>query len=175
MAFTFLKAQDYAIGKSLCEENRLDFARETLKKAEEKGVEILLPVDCVVADGLDSTETATVDIAAIPGNKMGLDIGPQTIKLFADALVGAKSILWNGPMGVFENKLFADGSIAVGEAVVKATEAGATSVIGGGDTASAVRKFGIEAKVSWVSTGGGASLEYCEGKEMPGMDPLEVK
>ena len=175
MSYTFLRAQDYAIGKSLCDEKRLDFARETLKKAEEKGVEILLPVDCVVADALDSTETAIADVAAIPGNKMGLDIGPETIKLFAGALVGAKSILWNGPLGVFENKLFAGGSIAVGEAVVKATEAGAVSVIGGGDTASAVRQFGIDAKVSWVSTGGGASLEYCEGKKLPGMAPLEVK
>jgi len=175
MAYTFLKAQDYAIGKSLCEENRLDFARETLKKAEAKGVKILLPIDSVVADGLDATETLTVDVAAMPGNKMGLDIGPETIKLFTDALVGAKSILWNGPMGVFENKLFAAGSVAVGEAVVKATEAGATSVIGGGDTASAVRQFGIDSKVSWVSTGGGASLEYCEGKKLPGMAPLEVK
>jgi phosphoglycerate kinase len=175
MAYTFLKAQGYAIGKSLCEEDKLDFAKETLKKAEVKGVKILLPLDSVVADGLDATATATVDTPAMPGDKMGLDIGPKTAKLFADALVGAKSILWNGPMGVFENKLFAAGSIAVGEAVVKATAAGATSVIGGGDTASAVRQFGIDGKVSWVSTGGGASLEYCEGKKLPGMAPLEVK
>jgi phosphoglycerate kinase len=175
MAYTFLKAQGHVIGKSLCEENRLDFARETLEKAKAKGVKILLPLDSVVADGLDATETATVDSESMPADKMGLDIGPKTAKLFADALVGAKSILWNGPMGVFENKLFAAGSIAVGEAVVKATAAGATSVIGGGDTASAVRQFGIDEKVSYVSTGGGASLEYCEGKKLPGMAPLEVK
>ena len=175
MAYTFLKAQDYPIGKSLCDKDRLDFARETMKKAEEKGVKILLPIDSVIADGLEAVETTTVETPAMHGDKMALDIGPKTAKLFADALVGAKSVLWNGPMGVFENKLFAAGSIAVGEAVVKATEAGATSVIGGGDTASAVRQFGIDSKVSWVSTGGGASLEYCEGKKLPGMAPLEVK
>ncbi|MDR2522238.1 MAG: phosphoglycerate kinase [Synergistaceae bacterium] len=175
MAYTFLKAQGKPIGKSLCEENRLDFARETLEKAKVQGVKVLLPLDSAAADGLDATETVTVDSDAMPDGKMGLDIGPKTVKLFAEALVGAKSILWNGPMGVFENSLFAAGSIAVGEAVVKATEAGATSVIGGGDTASAARQFGIDGKVSWVSTGGGASLEYCEGKKLPGMAPLEVK
>jgi phosphoglycerate kinase len=175
MAYTFLKAQGYPIGKSLCEDNRLDFVRETLAQAKAKGVNILLPVDSVVAEGLDAEATSTVDSEALPADKMGLDIGPKTAKLFAEALVGAKSILWNGPMGVFENALFAAGSIAVGEAVVKATAAGATSVIGGGDTASAVRQFGIDAKVSWVSTGGGASLEYCEGKKLPGMAPLEVR
>jgi phosphoglycerate kinase len=175
MAYTFLKAQGYPIGKSLCEDNRLDFVRETLAQAKAKGVNILLPVDSVVADGLDAEKTSTVDSEAMPADKMGLDIGPKTAKIFAEALVGAKSILWNGPMGVFENALFAAGSIAVGEAVVKATAAGATSVIGGGDTASAVRQFGIDAKVSWVSTGGGASLEYCEGKKLPGMAPLEIR
>ena len=175
MAYTFLKAQGKPIGKSLCEENRLDFARETLEKAKARGVKVLLPLDSVAASSLDATETVTVDSDAMPADKIGLDIGPKTVKLFAEALVGAKSILWNGPMGVFENSVFAVGSIAVGEAVVKATEAGATSVIGGGDTASAARQFGIDGKVSWVSTGGGASLEYCEGKKLPGMAPLEVK
>jgi phosphoglycerate kinase len=173
MAYTFLKAQGRSIGKSLCEEDRLDFARETLEKAKGKGVKVLLPVDSVVADGLEATETAVA--GDVPAEKMGLDIGPKTAELFAGALAGAKTILWNGPMGVFENKLFAAGSIAVGNAVVKATAAGAVSVIGGGDTASAVRQFGIDGKVSWVSTGGGASLEYCEGKKLPGMAPLEVK
>lgn len=175
MAYTFLKAQGCSVGRSLCEEDRLDFARDTLKKAKEKGVRILLPLDSVVADGLEATQTSTVDSASMPDDKMGLDIGPKTVRLFADALTGAKSVLWNGPMGVFENKLFAAGTIAVGEAVVKCTAAGATSVIGGGDTASAVREFGFEEKVSWVSTGGGASLEYCEGKKLPGMAPLEIR
>jgi phosphoglycerate kinase len=175
MAYTFLKAQGFAIGKSLCEEDRLDFARETLEKAKAKGVKILLPADSVVAGGLDATETAVADSASMPEDKMGLDIGPKTEKLFASALEGAKSILWNGPMGVFENKLFASGTIAVGEAVARGTAAGATSVVGGGDTAAAVRQFGLAEKVSYVSTGGGASLEYCEGKKLPGMAPLEVK
>ncbi|GHS94223.1 phosphoglycerate kinase [Synergistales bacterium] len=175
MAYTFLRAQGKATGKSLCEEDRLDFARDTLKKAEAAGVKILLPLDSVVADGLDATQTSIVDSDSMPADKMGLDIGPKTEKFFTDALVGAKSILWNGPMGVFENTLFSSGTKALGEAVVKATEAGATSVIGGGDTASAVRQFGFERKVSYVSTGGGASLEYCEGKKLPGMAPLEVK
>lgn len=175
MAYTFLKAQGYAVGRSLCEEDRLDFARKTLEKAEAKGVRILLPVDSVVADDLDATETDTVESDAMPDGKMGLDIGPQTAKLFAEALVGAKSVLWNGPMGVFENVLFAAGTKALGEAVAKCTASGATTVIGGGDTASAVREFGFEDKVSWVSTGGGASLEYCEGKKLPGMAPLEVR
>jgi phosphoglycerate kinase len=174
MAYTFLKAQGYAIGKSLCEADRLEFARATLEKAKEKGVKILLPVDSVTADTLDAAETSAVNSDAMPEDKMGLDIGPQTAKLFAEALKGAKSILWNGPMGVFENALFAAGTVAVGEAVAKATAAGATSVIGGGDTASAVRQFGFEDKVSYVSTGGGASLEYCEGKKLPGMAPLEI-
>lgn len=174
MGYTFLKAQGYAVGRSLCEEDRLDFARDTLEKAKAKGVKILLPVDSVVADGLDATETTTVGSEAMPEDKMGLDIGPKTAKLFAEALVGAKSVLWNGPMGVFENELFATGTKAVGEAVAKCTASGATTVIGGGDTASAVREFGFEDKVSWVSTGGGASLEYCEGKKLPGMAPLEV-
>ena len=175
MAYTFLKAQGYAIGKSLCEGDRLDFARATLEKAKEKGVKILLPVDSVVAGSLDATETAVVDSDAMPEDQLGLDIGPKTVKLFAEALNGAKSILWNGPMGVFENTLFAKGTLAIGDAVAKATAAGATSVIGGGDTASAVRQFGFEDKVSYVSTGGGASLEYCEGKKLPGMVPLELK
>ncbi|MBQ9896177.1 MAG: phosphoglycerate kinase [Synergistaceae bacterium] len=175
MAYTFLKAQGYEIGKSLCEDDRLDFAKETLAKAAEKGVEVLLPVDNIVASGLDDTNTQVADGCNIPADKMGLDIGPKTAKLFADALKGAKSILWNGPMGVFENAAFAEGSKVLCQAVADATRDGAVSVIGGGDTASAVRKFGFADKVSHVSTGGGASLEYCEGKKLPGMAPFEVK
>ncbi|MBQ9564269.1 MAG: phosphoglycerate kinase [Synergistaceae bacterium] len=175
MAYTFLKAKGLAIGKSLCEEDRLDFARETLEKAEKMGVKVLLPVDSVVADGLEATETSLADSSSMPADKMGLDIGPKTVALFVDALKGAKSVLWNGPMGVFENPLFAEGSKKLADAVVDATKAGAVTVIGGGDTASAARQFGIADKVSHVSTGGGASLEYCEGKALPGMAPFEVK
>lgn len=174
MAYTFLKAKGLEIGKSLCEEDRLDFARETLAKAEKMGVKVLLPVDSVVADGLDSTETAVAESSAMPADKMGLDVGPKTVALFVDALKGAKSVLWNGPMGVFENPLFAEGSKKLASAVADCTKAGAVTVIGGGDTASAVRQFGVADKVSHVSTGGGASLEYCEGKKLPGMAPFEI-
>ena len=175
MAYTFLKAQGHEIGRSLCEEDRIDFARETLKKAEAKGVKVLLPVDSVVAAGLDATETQMAASDSMPADKMGLDIGPKTVELFKSALSGAKSVLWNGPMGVFENSLFAAGTKALCQAVADCTAAGAVTVIGGGDTASAVREFGFADKVSHVSTGGGASLEYCEGKKLPGMAPFEIK
>ncbi|MBR1602660.1 MAG: phosphoglycerate kinase [Synergistaceae bacterium] len=175
MAYTFLKAQGYEIGKSLCEEDRLDFAKETLAKAASMGVKVLLPIDNVVASGLDDANAQVADGCNVPADKMGLDIGPKTAKLFADELKGAKSILWNGPMGVFENAAFAEGSKVLCQAVADSTREGAVSVIGGGDTASAVRKFGFADKVSHVSTGGGASLEYCEGKKLPGMAPFEIK
>lgn len=175
MAYTFLKAKGYSIGKSLCEEERISFAAEVLKKATAQGVEILLPVDSIMAKGLDSTETLLANSDSMPDGLMGLDIGPQTIELFSRALEGAKSVLWNGPMGVFENSLFANGTIAVAKAVAHCTQEGCTTVIGGGDTAAAIRQFGFEKDVSYVSTGGGASLEYCEGKKLPGMAPLEIK
>ncbi len=174
MAYTFLKAEGKEIGRSLCEEDRLDFARETLSKARSMGVKVLLPVDSVVASGLDATETRTVASDAMPADMMGLDIGPRTIAEFSAALKGARSVLWNGPMGVFENALFAEGTRAICRAVADCTASGAVTVIGGGDTASAVRQFGFADKVSHVSTGGGASLEYCEGKRLPGMAPFEL-
>ena len=175
MAYTFLKAQGKEIGKSLCDEERLDFAKDTLKKAEDMGIKVLLPVDSVVADGLDSTETAIASSDAMPADKMGLDIGPETVKNFVGALKGAKSVLWNGPMGVFENDKFAAGTRDLAKAVAEATETqGTVTVIGGGDTAAAVRQFGYAGKVSHVSTGGGASLVYCEGKKLPGMEPFKI-
>ena len=175
MAYTFLKAQGIEIGRSLCEMDRLDFAGQTLQEAKARGVQLLLPVDSVVASGLDATETEVVSNAAMPADRMGLDIGPKTIELFASALKGARSVLWNGPMGVFENPRFAAGTRALCQAVADCTQAGAVTVIGGGDTASAVREFGFDDRFSHVSTGGGASLEYCEGKELPGMAPFRVK
>ena len=175
MAYTFLKAQGVEIGRSLCEMDRLDFAGQTLREAKARGVQLLLPVDSVVASGLDATETEVVSNAAMPADRMGLDIGPKTIELFASALKGARSVLWNGPMGVFENPRFAAGTRALCQAVADCTQAGAVTVIGGGDTASAVREFGFDDRFSHVSTGGGASLEYCEGKELPGMAPFRVK
>ena len=172
MAYTFLKAEGKEIGKSLCDGERLDFARDTLKKAADMGVKILLPVDSVIASAIDASDTSIVSVDAIPADKMGLDIGPETVKEFSDALKGAKSVLWNGPMGVFEDAKFAEGTKKLAEAVAEATKAGAVTVIGGGDTASAVRQFGVADKVLHVSTGGGASLEYCEGKKLPGMEPF---
>ena len=174
MAYTFLKAQGKEIGKSLCDAERLDFAKETLAKAAEKGVKILLPVDSVVASGMDATDVETVSSDSMPADKMGLDIGPETAKIFAKALEGAKSVLWNGPMGVFEDAKFAEGTKYLAEAVAEITKTGAVTVIGGGDTASAVRQFKAADKVSHVSTGGGASLEYCEGKKLPGMEPFRI-
>ena len=174
MAYTFLKAQGKEIGKSLCDAERLDFARDTLAKAANMGVKILLPVDSVVASGMDADDTEIVSSDAMPADKMGLDIGPETVKLFTAALDGAKSVLWNGPMGVFEDAKFAEGTKALAEAVAAITAKGATTVIGGGDTASAVRQFKVADKVSPVSTGGGASLEFCEGKELPGMAPFKI-
>ena len=175
MAYTFLKAQGKEIGKSLCDTERLDFASDTLKKAAEMGVKILLPVDSVVASGMDATDTEIVSSDAMPADKMGLDIGPETVKNFVAALDGAKSVLWNGPMGVFEDPKFAEGTKKLAEAVADLTQKqGTVTVIGGGDTASAVRQFKVADKVSHVSTGGGASLEYCEGKKLPGMEPFRI-
>ena len=138
------------------------------------GVKILLPVDSVVASAIDASDTEVVSSDAMPAGKMGLDIGPETVKLFVAALDGAKSVLWNGPMGVFEDEKFAEGTKKLAEAVAAVTAKGATTVIGGGDTASAVRQFKVADKVSHVSTGGGASLEFCEGKELPGMAPFKI-
>ena len=175
MAYTFLKAQGKEIGKSLCDSERLDFARDTLKKAADMGVKILLPVDSVVASGMDASDTEVVSSDSMPADKMGLDIGPETVKLFVKALEGSKSILWNGPMGVFEDPKFAEGTDKLAQAVAEMTQKhGTISVIGGGDTASAVRQFKVADKVSHVSTGGGASLEYCEGKKLPGMEPFRI-
>ncbi len=174
MAYTFLKAQGKEIGKSLCDEERLEFSRDTLRKATQMGVKILLPVDSVVASGMDATDVSIASSDNMPADKMGLDIGPETVKLFTKALDGAKSILWNGPMGVFEDDKFAKGTSDLAKAVADMTSKGAVTVIGGGDTASAVRQFGAADKVSHVSTGGGASLEYCEGKQLPGMYPFKA-
>ncbi|MDR1741588.1 MAG: phosphoglycerate kinase [Synergistaceae bacterium] len=172
MAYTFLKTDRRAIGKSLREEDRYVFARDIMDSARTAGAKVYLPLDSVVADGPNATTSSVSD--DVPDDKMGLDIGPKTIELFTKSILSAKSILWNGPMGVFENPMFAEGTKALCEAVAKATSWGAISVIGGGDTASAVRKFGFADKVSWISTGGGATLEYCSGKPMPGMDPLRI-
>ena len=176
MAFTFLGAKGEAIGRSLFEGDKADFAARMMERAKKIGVDLLLPVDVVTASSPDATAGQQVHPAgAIPADMMGLDIGPETVRLFAERAAGAKTILWNGPMGVFENPLFAAGTKGVAEGVAECTERGGTTVIGGGDTAAAAKALGFDGKVSHVSTGGGASLEFCEGKELPGIAPLVVE
>lgn len=174
MIFTFLKAQGKEIGKSLVEEDRIDMAKELLEKASAKNVRLLLPEDVVAADRFaEDARTETVSVDAIPSDMMGLDIGPETRKTFADVITGAKTVVWNGPMGVFEMEPFAAGTRAVAETLAAATDNGAVTIVGGGDSAAAIAQFGMEEKVSHVSTGGGASLEFLEGKELPGVTALE--
>lgn len=174
MAFTFLAVKGGKIGKSLFDADHADFAKTLLAKAKTAGVKIILPVDVIAAPEITAeAEPQTVAADALPDDLMGLDIGPETCKLFAAEIAKAKTVLWNGPMGVFENPIFAQGSKSVAQAMAEATEQGAFTVVGGGDTASAVKKFGLKSAMSHVSTGGGASLEYCEGKVLPGIAPLE--
>jgi 3-phosphoglycerate kinase len=168
-----LKSKGYEIGKSILDSNSVDLAASLLKKAEEMGVELLLPVDVKAGRDFDNdTESAYYDIDAIPPDWMALDIGPKTEVLFAERIQAAGTILWNGPMGVFEMPNFAAGTRAVAEAMA---EAKGTSIIGGGDSAAAVEQFGLAGMMSHVSTGGGASLEFIEGKTLPGIAVLEDK
>lgn len=170
MAYTFFKANGGEIGNSLCEEDRLETCREILEKAKEKGVQIHLPIDSVIADKFaEDAATKNCNSDSIPSGWMGLDIGENSISSFKTVLLHSKTILWNGPMGVFEMSPFSKGTKSVAEAVAEATKNGAYSLIGGGDSAAAVQKFGFADQVSYVSTGGGALLEYFEGKELPGI------
>jgi phosphoglycerate kinase len=174
MAYTFFKALGGNVGKSLVEEDKLDLAKGLIQKAKAQGVELHLPIDSVIADKFDAQ--ANTDVAnnnAIKDGWMGLDIGPQAQTVFAGVIRESKTILWNGPMGVFEMEKFSEGTRKVAEAVVAATKQGAFSLIGGGDSAAAVAKFGMSEEVSYVSTGGGALLEYFEGKVLPGVKALE--
>lgn len=174
MAYTFFKALGGNIGKSLVEEDKLDLAKELIQKAKQKNVELHLPIDSVIADKFDAqANTEVANNNAIKDGWMGLDIGPQAQSVFADVIKGSKTILWNGPMGVFEMEKFAAGTKKIAEAVVEATRNGGFSLIGGGDSAAAVAKFGFNDDVSYVSTGGGALLEYFEGKVLPGVKALE--
>jgi phosphoglycerate kinase len=173
MAYTFQKAQGIEIGNSKLEADKVDLAKEILREAGAKKVKILLPVDHVVAAKLDAAaEAKTTPDAKIPAGMLGLDIGPKTIKLFEDELKNAKTIVWNGPLGVFEMDKFDKGSREIANFIAKLS---ATTIIGGGDTAAAVAKFGLEKKMSHISTGGGASLEYLEGKTLPGIAALQDK
>lgn len=175
MAYTFLVAQGYEVGTSLVDLEKVDYCRDMLKKAEEKGVKLLLPTDAVVAASFPNPIDAPiaveiVDANAVPADKMGLDIGPKTRELFANAVKAAKTVVWNGPMGVFENPVLAEGTKAVAAAMA---ETDATTVIGGGDSAAAVIQLGYADKMTHISTGGGASLEYLEGKVLPGIDCIQ--
>lgn len=171
MAYTFLKAQGYEVGTSLVDDEKLDYCKDMIAKAEKLGKKLLLPVDTAVAKAFPNPidaeiETSVVDCSAIPADVMGLDIGPKTAELYAEAAKTAKTVVWNGPMGVFENPVLAAGTIAVAKALV---ETDATTIIGGGDSAAAVNQLGFGDKMSHISTGGGASLEFLEGKELPGV------
>ena len=175
MAYTFLKAQGYEIGKSLCDDSKLDYCKDMMAKAKEKGVKLLLPVDaaCIkdFPDPIDApVDVTVVPVTAIPADMEGCDIGPETMKLFADAVKASKTVVWNGPMGVFENPTLAAGTLAVAKAMA---ESDATTVIGGGDSAAAVQQMGLGDKMTHISTGGGASLEYLEGKELPGIAVIQ--
>jgi 3-phosphoglycerate kinase len=173
MCFTFFKAEGYEVGNSLVED---DYLKEARRLMDEAGDKLVLPLDVVVADRMEEgAESEVVGVDSIPSDKMGLDIGPSTVGLFQERVSGAKTIFWNGPMGVFEIEAFARGTEGVAGAVAAASERGATSVIGGGDSVAAVKKLGLEDRMSHISTGGGASLEYVEGKELPGVAVLPEK
>ncbi|SNS04876.1 phosphoglycerate kinase [Belliella buryatensis] len=174
MSYTFAKAQGGQIGDSLCEADKLDYVLELMNKAKSKGVNLILPVDTVTSKAFaNDAEQGLAVSGEIPDGWMGLDIGPETRKQFAEVVKKSKTILWNGPMGVFEMSSFVHGTVAIAEAVAEATQSGAFSLIGGGDSAAAVNKFGFTDKVSYVSTGGGALLEHMEGKVLPGVAALE--
>lgn len=176
MTYTFYKAKGLSIGSSLLEEDKIELAKSLLEKAEYAGVKIMLPVDSVVATQFDNdSENKVVDEEGIEDGWMALDIGPQSAIAFGNVIKSAKTVLWNGPMGVFEMSNFAEGTFAVAEALAEATKLGATTIIGGGDSASAIKKSGLSDQVSHVSTGGGASLEYLEGKDLPGVSSLTDK
>ena len=171
MAFTFAAAKGYCVGNSLLDETKLDYCREMMAKAEEKGVKLLLPIDNAVAASFPNPIDAEIDVEyvdsdKIPADKEGLDIGPKTAKLFSDAVLSAKTVVWNGPMGVFENPTLAKGTIAVAEALASSS---ATTIVGGGDSAAACEQLGYASKITHISTGGGASLEFLEGKTLPGI------
>jgi phosphoglycerate kinase len=175
MAYTFLKSQGLPIGKSLVEDDKLDLAKSLIDQARSKNFRLRLPIDHVLAQSPNSTETKTTDISQTPPDLMGLDIGPKTIELFRRDLASAKMIIWNGPLGMFEKPAFAAGTLGVAKAVAAATEAGATTIVGGGDSVAAVEEAGVADKISHISTGGGASLEFLAGRKLPGVEALTDK
>ena len=177
MAYTFLKAKGYEVGTSLVDDEKIDYCKEMMAKADKLGKKLLLPVDTTIAAAFPNPIDAEIEVSAvdsdkIPADKMGLDIGPKTAELYADAVKSAKTVVWNGPMGVFENPILAKGTIAVAKSLA---ETDATTIIGGGDSAAAVNQLGFGDKMSHISTGGGASLEFLEGKELPGVMAADDK
>ena len=177
MAYTFIKAQGYSVGKSLCDDTKIDYCKEMMDKAKKLGKKLLLPVDAVVVkdfpDPIDAAvDTTVVDITAIPDDREGCDIGPKTAEMYAKEVASAKTVVWNGPMGVFENPTLAAGTLKVAQALA---DADATTIIGGGDSAAAVNQMGLGDKMSHISTGGGAALEFLEGKELPGIAAADEK
>ncbi len=176
MAYTFLKAEGQPIGKSLVEDDKLDLAKRLRSEAQQKKFALLLPVDHVVgAEFKPDTATRTVSVSATPDGWMGLDIGPKTIETYRQKIASAKTIVWNGPMGVFEMPAFARGTLEVAKAVAAATSTGATSIVGGGDSVAAVHQSGVSNQISHISTGGGASLEFLGGRKLPGVEALTNK
>ena len=177
MAYTFLKAKGYEVGASLVDDTKLDYCKEMIAKAEQLGKKLLLPVDTVAAKAFPSPIDAEIEVSVVkveemPADMMGLDIGTETAALYADAVKTAKTVVWNGPMGVFENPVLAKGTIAVAESLA---ETDATTIIGGGDSAAAVNQLGFGDKMTHISTGGGASLEFLEGKDLPGVVAADDK
>ena len=177
MAYTFLAAKGYTVGTSLLDETKIDYCKDMLAKAEEKGVKLLLPVDVTTAKDFPNPIDAEIEVTVydadkIPADVMGLDIGPKTAELYAEAVKSAKTVVWNGPMGVFENPILAKGTIAVAKSLA---ETDATTIIGGGDSAAAVNTLGFGPKMTHISTGGGASLEFLEGKALPGIEAVNDK
>jgi phosphoglycerate kinase len=175
MAYTFLKSQGLPIGKSLVENDKLDLARNLLEEARRRKFRFVLPVDHVLAESPDLASTRVTDVTQTPENLMGLDIGPKTIALFNQEIAAARTIVWNGPVGMFEKPAFAQGTLAIARAVAAASAAGATSIVGGGDSVAAVERSGLASKISHISTGGGASLEFLAGKKLPGVEALTNK
>tara|TARA_X000000950_G_scaffold287197_1_gene398555 strand:+ start:7367 stop:8554 length:1188 start_codon:yes stop_codon:yes gene_type:complete len=173
MVYTFAKAMGGKVGKSICEDDYIDFALQLMEKAKAKGVKIHLPIDVIIADDFSNDANKKIcSVSEIPDDWQGLDAGPETLKAFETVVMNAKTILWNGPLGVFEFENFAAGTIALGEQIAKSTAAGTFSLVGGGDSVAAVKQFGFEAKMSYISTGGGAMLESLEGKTLPGIAAL---
>ncbi|MQN01594.1 MAG: phosphoglycerate kinase [Lachnospiraceae bacterium] len=177
MAYTFIKAQGYSVGKSLCDDSKIDYCKEMMEKAKKLGKKLLLPVDAVIVDDFPDpidgdVDTEVVDVTAIPDGKEACDIGPKTAEMFANEVASAKTVVWNGPMGVFENPTLAAGTLKVAQALA---DSDATTIIGGGDSAAAVNQMGLGSKMSHISTGGGASLEFLEGKELPGIAAADEK